>query len=233
MKNFNQRQAGRTELQNQMGQRRQKPANFTGQSFDRVVNFSDAVVAIALTILVLPLTEIVPEFAGKNFGQIVSQYSEQFVAMAVSFFVIGRMWLSHHRLFDRLRAIDSTMVMLNLTWLFFIVMLPFFVELLVSDVDKSLALGLYVGNIWLNALVLGIINRRALRQSELMEEKGDDQVHSWTSVGFTTVIFGIVLAFPNLGVWPVVLFFFQGVFWRVLMFRGMRRSGGKNFEKNN
>src|SRR4029078_7970875 len=83
---------------------RQSPnAETTG--IDRLVFFSDAVFAIAMTLLVLPL------IAGsqENGAGVWNGFQDQgpkLYAFAISFWVIGLYWMGHHRMFRRIRAYD-------------------------------------------------------------------------------------------------------------------------------
>lgn len=96
--------------------------------FDRLANFSDAVFAIAATLLVLsidfPKNLRAPDLDSK----IWQEYRDvlpQVLAYALSFFVIGRYWLAHHRLFKLVRRIDGRFIALNLVMLGFVALLPF------------------------------------------------------------------------------------------------------------
>lgn len=80
--------------------------------FGRIVAFSDGVFSIAITLLVLNIT------IGKHLteGQIDNALWDQrdtFFAYAISFAVIGRFWLVHHRFFSEVRAFDGRLISLN------------------------------------------------------------------------------------------------------------------------
>src|SRR3954470_16595276 len=90
---------------------------------ERLVFFSDAVVAIAMTLLVLPLTEIEPE--GKPVLAVLGEHQNDRWAFAVSFFVIARYWAAHHRAFRLVRNHSDRLIGLNILWLASIVFLPF------------------------------------------------------------------------------------------------------------
>ena len=76
--------------------------------------FTDAVVAIALTLLILPLMESVSEAPEQGDTAVwFEHHSTQVLSFAMSFLLIAVFWLSHHRLFDpvaratqRLLALD-------------------------------------------------------------------------------------------------------------------------------
>jgi len=95
---------------------------------DRVVNFSDAVFAIAATLLVLTIQ--FPEHLERPGldSKVWREYRDvlpQVFAYGLSFFVIGRYWLAHHRMFKMVRRIDGPFISLNLVMLGLIALLPF------------------------------------------------------------------------------------------------------------
>lgn len=90
---------------------------------DRLVFFSDAVFAIAMTLLVLPLIAGGQRSDGGWAG--FEGKSSQLYAFAISFWVIGLYWMGHHRMFRRISAYDETLMRLNLLLLFLIAFLPY------------------------------------------------------------------------------------------------------------
>jgi uncharacterized membrane protein len=108
----------------------------TERGLDRLVNFSDAVVAIAITLLVLPLVELPSELSTKPFRDVMSEHSWSLIGFGVSFLVIARLWRVHHQIFERVRDYNAALIWLNFTWLFTIVLLPFPTALLGSN-DRS------------------------------------------------------------------------------------------------
>jgi TMEM175 potassium channel family protein len=95
---------------------------------DRLVNFSDAVFAIAATVLVLsvhiPLDLKGPDLDEKLWDAFQDSLP-QVLTYALSFFIIGRNWLAHHRMFRVIRRIDGRFIAINLILLGFIALLPF------------------------------------------------------------------------------------------------------------
>jgi len=92
-----------------------------GRQFDRLVFFSDAVFAIAITLLVLDL-RLPPAIHGEvRFDGV----QDKILGFGLSFAVIGLYWLSHHHLFGRLKAEDAIVRIVNLAFLASIAFLPF------------------------------------------------------------------------------------------------------------
>ena len=95
----------------------------SGTSLERMVFFSDAVFAIALTLLALDLKlpiGIPPE----GLDDALIEALPQLLAYALSFIIIARTWMSHHADFTRIRRFNVNLARLNLLLLFFIAMLP-------------------------------------------------------------------------------------------------------------
>jgi uncharacterized membrane protein len=115
--------------------------------FSRIVAFSDGVFAIAITLLVLNLHLDSGLDGAHQVAQALWDEREQFLAFAISFAVIGRFWLVHHRFFGEVRAFDGRLLALNLFYLAWIVLIPFSTEVLGEYGGKAPALILYSVNL--------------------------------------------------------------------------------------
>jgi uncharacterized membrane protein len=74
----------------------------TTRGLDRLVFFTDAVTAIAITLLVLPLVDSVTEaaHAGLSAEQFIGNNVAAIAGFALSFLVIARLWIAHHSTFE-------------------------------------------------------------------------------------------------------------------------------------
>lgn len=103
-----------------------------GLEFERVAFFTDAVYAIAMTLLIVSID--VPTLTG-DIGEprrLLGELRElvpQFFSFFLAFLLLGRYWLAHHELFSSLVGVDRTLMSLNLVYLAFIAFLPFPTEL--------------------------------------------------------------------------------------------------------
>ena len=119
----------------------------SGKALDRLVAFSDGVFAIAMTLLVLNLT--VPSLSGsadkvdEELWRRLRDQSPELLGYALSFWVIGRFWLVHHRLFRLVRRADSALLTLNLLLLGFIALIPWPTEMLGRYGDTTTAVVAY------------------------------------------------------------------------------------------
>lgn len=96
----------------------------TGRAFDRLVNFTDAIVAVAITVLALSIVDIRATSADQSVWQLINEYSSEIITFLFTFVVVAAMWRVHNRIFDGMRGYDSPIFWLNLLWLCGIVFLP-------------------------------------------------------------------------------------------------------------
>jgi uncharacterized membrane protein len=132
-----------------------KPTTITNYSLtvsvskspERLVFFSDAVVAIALTLLVLPLAEAVPEAVGQQMTslEVITENQWQIYSFLLSFIVIARLWISHHRVFAQVTSYNTPLVVANLCWLLTIVVLPFPTEMVGAFGEDRFTTLFYIG----------------------------------------------------------------------------------------
>jgi TMEM175 potassium channel family protein len=114
-----------------------------GIEFSRIVAFSDGVFAIAITLLVLQIKTPPHLPAGDTlFDEILDEHRD-FIAYGISFAVLGKLWLAHHRFFASVERFDPVLMGLNLLYLAWIVLVPFTSEVLGDYGDDSTSVILY------------------------------------------------------------------------------------------
>lgn len=114
--------------------------------FSRIVAFSDGVFAIAITLLVLNLG-IQDGLSHGEVAHALWHEREKLLAYALSFAVIGRFWIVHHRFFSDVTAFDGRLIVLNLFYLGWIVLIPFSSEVLGEYGGATAAVILYAVNL--------------------------------------------------------------------------------------
>ncbi|WP_164849896.1 TMEM175 family protein [Mucilaginibacter limnophilus] len=125
---------------------------------ERIAFFSDAVFAIAITLLIIEVK--VPEVHddGHSVAHKLGELIPKFIGFIVSFFVIGMYWVNHHRFFKHIIHYNQKLIWGNMLLLFSIVLMPFssafYSEYWFSD--SLISIGFYVFNITLT----GIFNTR-------------------------------------------------------------------------
>jgi uncharacterized membrane protein len=77
---------------------------------------------------------------------VISDHKTQILSFLLSFVVIARLWLTHHRIFEHVKAYNSRLMQLNMFWLLTIVILPF-PTAMISGSDDRFTAPLYIGTI--------------------------------------------------------------------------------------
>ena len=180
--------------------------------FSRIVAFSDGVFAIAITLLVLQLE--VPEHTagGHLWSELWAQRQDVF-AYAISFAVVGRFWLVHHRFFGEVVRFDSRLISLNLFYLAWIVLMPFSSEVLGDHGGTEAAVVLYAANL-VGVLLVGSIlfsyaHRNGLTRTP-PEEVRANQRRSLTIAAFFLVSIPIAFLDPTLAPYCWLALFVSG-----------------------
>ena len=102
------------------------------RAVERLTLFSDAVAAIAITLLAVDLP--VPEGDTVSaFWSSVRQNDGHYAAFLISFFVIAAAWGNHHDVFRYTRRFDPRLRTLNMVWLLMIVLVPFATRMLTAS----------------------------------------------------------------------------------------------------
>lgn len=112
---------------------------------EQLLFFSDAVMAIAITLLAINirLPEIDPSRATQELAGRLSALGPTFMTFFISFIVVGIYWISHHRYFGYIKRYDTRLILLNFVFLFFIICMPFLASLLGQYVFVPVALIAY------------------------------------------------------------------------------------------
>lgn len=115
---------------------------------ERMILFSDAVFAIAITLLVieLKLPEL-DEVNNKTLATALLHVFPHFFSLLLSFLIIGIYWAAHHHMFYYVINYDKKLLWLNLFFLFFIVLMPFSSNVYGVYSNINTAFLLYVFNI--------------------------------------------------------------------------------------
>ena len=83
----------------------------------RLISFIDAVVAIAITLLILPLVNDATGIGDRSPEDLLAENAFDLFAFVLSFVVIFRFWLAHHRMYLGVAGYTPGLVRANLVWL--------------------------------------------------------------------------------------------------------------------
>lgn len=141
--------------------------------FDRVAFFSDAVFAIAMTLLVVGIG--IPRTGKADLGHALSSKDAEIFSFFLSFMVIGFFWLAHHRFFARLAAVDVRFMQINLLYLAAIAFTPFPTAIVgIYGGDEPVGVVLYAITLGVASFLEASLLWRAQREGLLRERMRDD-----------------------------------------------------------
>ena len=148
-----------------------------GKELDRIVFFSDAVFAIAITILVLDIrVPDIPE--GRVAAELPAQIltlGPKYLSYVISFLVLAVYWQAHHRVFKHIRGYDGTLVWLNFLFLMAVAFLPFPTSLLGEYSGQQVSVVIYAANAAGASLLLSAISWYAAKGHRLVAPDLDDE----------------------------------------------------------
>ncbi|MET0935310.1 MAG: TMEM175 family protein [Luteibacter sp.] len=147
------------------------------QQLERLTFFSDAVFAIAITLLIIEIH--VPHPADNSDGawlQALVDLMPHFAGFILSFFVIGALWAAHHRIFGLLRHYDPSIVWPNLVLLMAVAFMPFSSALMSTHSTERVPEMFYAFTLLVAGLIQHWLVRRTLKHPFLREDVTDEVV---------------------------------------------------------
>jgi uncharacterized membrane protein len=133
----------------------------------RIEAFTDGVFAIAITLLVLSLD--VPTGDHDLTQRVLDEWPD-LLAYFLSFAVVGRFWMVHHRFFATLHRGDSRLTQLNMLFLAFVVLVPYTTQLLGDHAGEAVAAIVYAAVLGLAGLCNLAMIRHALGSQHVRDE---------------------------------------------------------------
>jgi uncharacterized membrane protein len=192
----------------------------TSRGLDRLITFLDAVVAIAITLLVLPLVDVLGEgVPDEGLGEVFTDNAGRFGAFLLSFAVIARLWLVHHRIVERVGAYDPAFLLVNLAWVLTIVFLPFASQVVaVYGGHVRLAVATYTGTVAASSLCLSALALLVDRRPGLRRD-GAEAGHRLGSYVTSALMLGALVlgvAVPAVNYWALLLLVLSGPLERLV-----------------
>lgn len=189
---------------------------------ERLVFFSDAAVAIALTLLILPLMDAVGEAAraGVSTADYLSENLGSLGAFALSFVLIARFWRAHHQLFAAVEHEPQGLFWLNMAWLFAVVFLPVATATTGALPTDAAQLCLYQGTMIVISALMVAMSMLLRRHPETWADGAEiSSQRIRGSVVFTVLLvvsLVLALSIPHLGYWSLlILFAARPVHWLI------------------
>jgi uncharacterized membrane protein len=189
------------------------------RDLERFITFLDAIVAIAVTLLVLPLVELTSELASAEepIGDLLDEHQAQLWAFLLSFVVIARLWWSQHRAVRSLVQLNVGLFWLLMLWALTIVFLPFPTALVAERSDEAWTKILYIGTTALSMLVLAVVAALAERIPRLTDgTPGSGSRSLLLNAALLALALAITLVFPATSYFPMLLLAVDNLLGRVL-----------------
>jgi uncharacterized membrane protein len=167
--------------------------------FDRVAFFSDAVFAIAMTLLVVGIG--IPHVRASAVAGKLGDKGSEIFGFFLSFLVIGLYWLAHHRFFAKLVAIDGRFMRLNLVYLAGIAFMPFPTALVgLYGSEEALVIVLYAVTLGIVSLLETVMFVHAQRAHLLRRELDETALRNYVIASVTpAVVFTISIPIAVFG----------------------------------
>jgi uncharacterized membrane protein len=145
---------------------------------ERLIFFSDAVFAIAITLLVLDI-QLPGNPNDADIPGALAKVAPQIGGYVLSFFVIGAYWIAHHRFYRHIVRYDHALLWLNLFLLLFIAFIPFPTRVVSNYGNVREAVILYAATIALTGIVMAVNWWYAVSGHRLIEPDLDPAFIRW------------------------------------------------------
>lgn len=200
---------------------------------DRVVFFSDAVFAIAMTLLVIEIK--VPDHArvaAAGMGGAMQALVPLFIGYVVSFLVLTLFWAAHLQTWKHVTRVTGTLVWLNALQLLCVALMPFTTGLYTEYVGSNAVFSFYCVNLALIG-VAGYVLREAVIRSEGLVQRLGRHVVAWMRARILIAIAVFLACIPLAYVAPttarfgfVAIFVLHLVARRVVRARAIAHAAG-------
>lgn len=172
---------------------------------ERLIFFSDAVFAIAITLLVIEVRPPHLPFHSSDRDQLVSliNLTPSFVAFFISFFVIGAFWAGHHRAFSLSRHWSSSLLFPNISMLCAIAFMPFATAYMGTNMGQRVPSMLYNAVLMITA-ILNIRLVRLATSPPVVDESVDALTIARTRARGWGVALGAAIAFALTFIFPPI-----------------------------
>lgn len=141
---------------------------------DRVVYFSDAVFAIAMTLLVLEIKlPSLEEVQAHGITGVLVRRTPNFIGYLISFFVTALFWKAHLNICKYTqKEVNTSFLWFNLLLLLFVVLMPFSTALYSNYLSSNNAFFFYSGNVAAIGIAMALFIRSVIRSENLRERLG-------------------------------------------------------------
>jgi uncharacterized membrane protein len=171
------------------GDRSGDPPEIEARSADRIVVFSDAVVAIAITLLALDLP--IPDLGSKaGNGDVLAflrHHWTAYFAFFISFIVIGSHWGSHRAIFRYVNKMTDHVIGVNMSWLLMMILTPFAARTLAASGGFGVRFTIYAGIQAIASICLVRMSRAVAHEHLLRPDAPESALHPDNRVRYATI----------------------------------------------
>jgi uncharacterized membrane protein len=154
---------------------------------ERIAAFSDGVIAIIITIMVLELKLSEDAAKGEVWSSFLMPLAPKLAIYALSFVIVGALWVNHHQLLTVVRRVTPQLMWMNLLLLFFMSLIPLATGFLGEHPQLARAVSFYALIMTLSSAVFGLLRYRLGRMPE--HDRGHIQFRRATLVrSFTSTL---------------------------------------------
>jgi uncharacterized membrane protein len=150
----------------------------TDHPLERMVFFSDAVFAIAITLLVIELHPPHLPHGASDMAhwRALAEIVPSFIGYAISFWVIGAFWMGHHRVFALAAHYHPKILAWNMGLLWTIGFMPFVTAYMSLNMGEQVPTTLYCSEMFLTALFNLKVNRTATSPPMVSEQAAPEAI---------------------------------------------------------
>jgi uncharacterized membrane protein len=154
----------------------EEPRSESSAALDRLIFLSDGVFAIAITLLVLDITPLIPEHISSEGLQALLLSTDLWKPIATyvfSFIILSVYWMTHQRIFHYIRRSDNVLIWLNVLFLLCVAFLPVPTKALGLQGDQQPAVIFYVGSVTVAGLLILLLWWYATSHHRLVDKQLD------------------------------------------------------------
>jgi uncharacterized membrane protein len=167
---------------------------------DNLINFSDAVFAIAITLLVIDikLPEGLHGGGGHYLLSALVDLWPSYLSYIISFVVIAVYWYNYHKIIYYAAEADNKIAFLNIVFLFTVTIMPFTASMLGRYGEESVAVAIYAASVAVGNAVLFLLWRHILRKyllaDKALSKRNVDYLYMRAGFPIVVALISMVLA---------------------------------------
>ena len=175
------------------------------ENTSRIEAFSDAIIAIAMTILILEVhVPVLPDTSTASVIQGLVEVLPHFLSFALSFVTLAVIWVNHHTFFHQIRGTDGKLQWYNNHLMFWVCVIPFATAFLGTHPFVPIVVALYGAVMAMMGLAFVLMVRYVFFKTDLLPESVSlrarrmEYRRSWIGVSLYTLSIPLALFMPVL-----------------------------------